>query len=82
MKKDLRIKQCCSCEKVFKKFKKEKERVCPYCFSGNWVYGYIDEPERRGEKMKLTQKQKKHRKICPYKKKFKCIQCQNENKQN
>jgi len=44
-KKDLRIKQCGSCEKIFKKFK-DNRRECPYCFSGNWVYGYIDENER------------------------------------
>lgn len=44
IKKDLRIKQCGSCEKVFKKFKDKRE--CPYCFSGNWVYGYIDEDEK------------------------------------
>lgn len=37
------IKQCGSCERTFRKF--GKGRICPYCFSGNWVYGYIDLPE-------------------------------------
>ena len=36
------LKQCGSCEHIFKNFK-GKDRVCPRCFSGNWVYGYIDD---------------------------------------
>jgi Zn finger protein HypA/HybF involved in hydrogenase expression len=34
-------KQCCSCEQVFTKLK--EDNYCPNCYSGNWVYGYIDE---------------------------------------
>tara|TARA_R110000744_G_scaffold2344_11_gene9556 strand:+ start:2897 stop:3025 length:129 start_codon:yes stop_codon:yes gene_type:complete len=37
------IKQCGSCENVFNKLK--EEMYCPNCYSGNWVYGYIDEVE-------------------------------------
>lgn len=43
---ETKIKQCCSCEKVFKRFKSNRTGIyglCPYCFSGNWVYGFIDE---------------------------------------
>jgi len=32
--------QCGSCEQVFEKLDNEE---CPYCHSGNWVKGYIDE---------------------------------------
>lgn len=44
MKKEIkrRLKQCCSCEKTFTVL---KDRECPYCGSGNWVFGYIDDPE-------------------------------------
>ena len=39
-----KLKQCCSCEKVFYNFAKpSKDCLCPHCKSGNWVYGYIDE---------------------------------------
>lgn len=38
-----RIYQCCSCESVFTEL--DKNGNCPYCHSGNWVYGYIDDPE-------------------------------------
>ncbi len=34
------IKQCGSCEGVFKKLKND---CCPFCNSENWVLGYIDE---------------------------------------
>jgi len=39
--------QCCSCENVFDEAKLV-DRDCPYCRSGNWVYGYIDEPTPDG----------------------------------
>lgn len=32
--------QCGSCEKTFDKL---KDNDCPYCHSGNWVKGYIDD---------------------------------------
>jgi len=35
------IKQCGTCEKTFKEV--TKDRTCPFCNSGNWVKGYIDE---------------------------------------
>ena len=44
MKKCECICQCGSCEKTFK-HNKVKEAFCPYCGSGNWVFGLIDEPE-------------------------------------
>ena len=38
------IYQCGSCEKVFEKLEIYKScKQCPYCHSGNWVRGYIDE---------------------------------------
>lgn len=50
MKKDMRIKQCGSCENVFR-----KGRECPKCGSGNWVYGYIDiEPKKKKSSLKKT----------------------------
>lgn len=36
----MELKQCGSCEKIF-----YKGNECPYCGSGNWVFGYIDDPE-------------------------------------
>lgn len=45
VKEENRIKQCGSCERTFKKF--GEGRTCPYCHSGNWVYGYIDDPEKK-----------------------------------
>ncbi len=33
--------QCGSCEQVFDE-KDLKDNTCPYCNSGNWVFGYID----------------------------------------
>jgi rubrerythrin len=33
--------QCCSCEKVFKHT--DADNCCPYCGSGNWVFGFIDD---------------------------------------
>jgi len=36
--------QCCSCEGVFKETDL-MGGVCPHCGSGNWIWGYIDEPE-------------------------------------
>lgn len=36
------IKQCCTCEHVFKK---SKEFKCPECNSGNWVFGYLDDAQ-------------------------------------
>ena len=42
-----KLKQCCSCEKVFYNFAKpSKDCLCPHCKSGNWVYGYIDEQKK------------------------------------
>lgn len=38
---DMFTKQCGSCEEVFHVYDGE---VCPNCLSGNWVFGYIDEP--------------------------------------
>jgi len=35
--------QCCTCETVFTK--PDEDNTCPNCGSGNWVEGYIDEPE-------------------------------------
>lgn len=37
------IKQCCTCEQVFTEANEDK--TCPNCKSGNWVFGYIDDPE-------------------------------------
>lgn len=37
------LKQCCTCEKPF--YYLAKDDTCPHCGSGNWVYGWIDEPE-------------------------------------
>lgn len=37
--------QCCSCEKIFEYEQLTNDGCCPCCDSGNWVYGYIDEPE-------------------------------------
>lgn len=37
--------QCCSCERFFDESDLTGERECPFCFSGNWVYGCIDEAE-------------------------------------
>jgi rRNA maturation endonuclease Nob1 len=34
------IYQCGSCERIFNKLFNEE---CPYCGSGNWVEGYIDD---------------------------------------
>ena len=36
--------QCCSCEAIFP-YSLIVRGYCPNCGSGNWVYGYIDEPE-------------------------------------
>jgi len=36
--------QCCTCEKTFK-HNEIKQASCPHCKSGNWVFGYIGEPE-------------------------------------
>ena len=33
---------CGSCEQFFNEL---KDGDCPYCGSGNWVFGCIDEPE-------------------------------------
>ncbi len=44
MSKDNLTIQCCSCEKVFTEKKLTPDRECPHCLSGNWVFGYIDEP--------------------------------------
>ena len=35
--------QCGSCEQVF--YRLTEDRKCPHCGSGNWVFGYIAEPE-------------------------------------
>lgn len=35
--------QCGSCESIFYLADNDTERVCPFCHSGNWVYGYIDD---------------------------------------
>jgi len=35
-----KIKQCGTCEKVFKKLKNNE---CPFCKSGNWIYGFLDD---------------------------------------
>ena len=35
------IKQCCTCELFFVTHNGES---CPYCGSGDWVYGFIDAP--------------------------------------
>ena len=37
------IHQCGSCEEIFSK--PTADGNCPHCKSGNWVNGYIDEPE-------------------------------------
>lgn len=37
-------KQCCSCERIFNK--PNKDNCCPFCDSGNWINGYIDEEEK------------------------------------
>lgn len=42
MKDEHRIKQCCTCEETFVEYNGE---CCPHCGSGDFVYGYIDEPE-------------------------------------
>lgn len=39
-----RIKQCCSCEAIIEEV--DKDNSCPFCQSGNWVYGYIDDEEK------------------------------------
>jgi hypothetical protein len=36
--------QCCSCEQTFSQ-RSPYRRECPHCGSGNFVDGYIDEPE-------------------------------------
>lgn len=36
--------QCCSCEHIFIEADLD-DGSCPHCLSGNWVRGYIDEPE-------------------------------------
>jgi hypothetical protein len=41
---DKRLKQCCSCEKSFREFKNDKKE-CPFCSSGNWIFGCIDEED-------------------------------------
>jgi len=38
------LKQCCTCERVFRL---TKQGNCPHCGSGNWVIGYIDSEDRR-----------------------------------
>lgn len=35
--------QCCSCERTFVETDLSENRECPYCHSGNWVFGYIDD---------------------------------------
>jgi Zn finger protein HypA/HybF involved in hydrogenase expression len=40
-----RIIQCCTCEHVFIENELTETRTCPNCGSGNWVFGYIDDPE-------------------------------------
>jgi hypothetical protein len=35
--------QCCTCERVF--HLPDENNQCPYCKSGNWIWGFIDEPE-------------------------------------
>ena len=37
------IKQCATCEQSF--IRLSKDNTCPYCGSGNWVYGCIDNPD-------------------------------------
>ena len=39
----IQIKQCGSCDGVFIDLTVDK--TCPYCGSGNWVNGFIDEPQ-------------------------------------
>jgi hypothetical protein len=41
---DTHLANCGSCEQYFIA-NKEAGTDCPHCFSGNWVYGCIDEPE-------------------------------------
>lgn len=35
--------QCCSCESVIHPNKLTKNRECPNCHSGNWIFGHIDD---------------------------------------
>ena len=42
---DPNLMQCGSCERLFTQLTINDE--CPYCHSGNWVRGYIDEDEPR-----------------------------------
>jgi len=42
---DPNLMQCCSCEKIFTEL--TINETCPFCSSGNWVKGYIDDPEPR-----------------------------------
>jgi len=38
--------QCGTCERTFTTVTNEKgDTECPHCGSGNWVFGYIDDPE-------------------------------------
>jgi len=51
-----RICQCCSCEQTFLESETleyhdsthpivDGSLLCPHCYSGHWVFGYIDESE-------------------------------------
>ena len=40
--------QCTSCENVFDEVELTDAQECPKCFSGNWVYGHIDDEEDTG----------------------------------
>lgn len=35
--------QCGSCESIFYLPVNERNEDCPFCYSSNWVYGYIDD---------------------------------------
>ena len=37
----LLVKQCMTCEKTFESHNGE---CCPHCFSGDWVYGTLEDP--------------------------------------
>lgn len=46
--KDDQIVQCCTCEQVFTVGELTSKRQCPFCLSGNWVFGYIDDNDEEG----------------------------------
>ena len=46
-KKERELCQCCSCEQYFIAHN-ENETDCPHCYSGNWVYGCIDDADQHG----------------------------------